>query len=95
MNVEKVVNAISGQDMRGTKLCDKIIKDINNINETYLAGMENILEVKPSREELLQENFDLKEQLEKAEDELAELRNLCTKEQIADLEYINKRRRNE
>ena len=43
-------------------------------------------------DDILQENFKLKGELEEAEDTLAELRNLCTKQQLSELEFIIKRK---
>ena len=71
MDVVKIVNAISGNPQkRGSKLCDGIINEINGINNTYLAGMESILKVKPSREELLAENLRLRKALKQANAQL-------------------------
>ena len=56
-----MTNAISNKDQRGVKPLDFALGEIKKINTTYFAGTESILNLKPTREELLKENEKLRQ----------------------------------
>lgn len=75
---------------REPKICDGIIEEINKITNTYKAGYK-IAEMVV--DELRKENAALKVKLEVAEDTLEELKELCCPDQLEELFYIQKRKR--
>ena len=100
-----IINAIAGSEQRGVKPLDKLINSINQvsavkidkqsvdeqikeINERHIADLEDVLLIRPTREELIDELADVI-------GKYAELRNLSTKKQLAELDFIIKREKGE
>lgn len=98
-----MVDAIAGKDQRGiiyTQAPKPLDKLFDSIKGTDTAADVIIEKLKKDNKDLLQENFDTKDDLEKAEDMLEdlmskykELRHLSSKKVLAELGFIIKRKK--